>query len=380
MKIAHVVCVYPPYKGGMGNSVYNFVKYLTNNGYQIKVFTADYNEKDDLLSKNNDNIERIKPFFKIGNAAFLPQLLWKLNGFDIVHLHYPFFGAAEYILIKKIFVRKKFKLITHFHMDNQARGAKGFIFFIYKAIVLPLLAKASDIIISSSLDYVKHSSLRKYFLKNSDKFREVRFGVDLNKFAVKNESLDKSSKKNILFVGRLDKAYHSKGLDVLLRAMEIIMKKTESGAVLKVVGEGNLRKNYIELAEKLKVSDNVEFLEKIDNKTLVDYYNSCDVFVLPSSNKGEAFGIVLLEAMACAKPVVASNIPGVRSVFIKGKHGLLFKAGDADDLAEKISLILNDENMAKKMGQEARKYAEKYYSLEISGAKLGLIYNQLIKK
>lgn len=378
MKIAHVVCVFPPYKGGMGNSVYNFKKYLDSHGYTVKVFTPDYGEIFSESEKNEyKNTERIKPLFRFGNAAFLPQLLWKLSGFDIIHLHYPFFGAAEFILLLKMFSRKKFKLITHFHMDNRSAGIKGFIFSIYRIIILPLLSRASDIIISSSLDYIKHSSLRNYFLKNSYKFREVRFGVDLSRFVVK-EPPKTDGKKIILFVGRLDKAYHSKGLNVLLEATKIITEMN-GNVLLRVIGEGDLRNKYIDFARNLGISDNVEFLNKIDNNKLVDYYNACDVFVLPSSSGSEAFGIVLLEAMACAKPVVASNIPGVRSVFINEKHGFLVNPGDIKDLSEKISSILNNESLGKKMGLEARKYVEINYSLDNTGANLGLIYEQLLK-
>ncbi|MBU0647092.1 glycosyltransferase, partial [Patescibacteria group bacterium] len=109
MKIAQIICTFPPYKGGMGNVAYNFSKGLADLGNDVSVLTPDYSEKNNKFSndsKLNFKVLRLKPLFKYGNAAFIPQLFWKLDDYDIVHLHYPFFGATKIIILLKLFFRK----------------------------------------------------------------------------------------------------------------------------------------------------------------------------------------------------------------------------------------------------------------------------------
>lgn len=381
MKIAHVVCTFPPYKGGMGNSVYCFAKALAKLGHEISVFTPYYSNGDfeNIFSAEESEkikIFRLKPLFKYGNGAFLPQLLWKLNGFDIAHLHYPFYGSAEIVLLKKILSGKKMKLAVHYHMDSMAVGLKGLIFKLYNIFVLPLIARAAEIITCASFDYINHSALAGYYNKNKKKFRQTFFGVDLDQFVVYRDHKNEERKeKVILFVGGLDKAHYFKGLENLLQAVSLLKKDFANGLKLNIIGEGDMKPYYKDLSKSLEIEKYVNFAEKIDDSKLVSYYNYCDVAVLPSVNKGEAFGLVLLEAMACAKPVVASNLPGVRSVFKKGRHGLLAKPNDAVDLANKLRTILNDKKLAREMGERGREFVENRYSWKKIGKKLDVIYH-----
>ena len=110
MKIAQVVCTFPPYQGGIGNSVYNISDILSDLGHEVTVFTPDYNLpveaeafSDELsAAEGKFKVKRLRPLIRIGNAALLPQLFFKLRGFDIVHLHYPFYGAVKAILTRKL--------------------------------------------------------------------------------------------------------------------------------------------------------------------------------------------------------------------------------------------------------------------------------------
>ncbi len=381
MKIAHVVCTFPPYKGGIGNSAFCFAKALVKLGHEVSVFTPYYPNSDFeniLLTEETRKIKvfRLKPWLKYGNGAFLPQLLWKLNGFDIVHLHYPFYGSAEIVLLRKIFAGKKMKLIVHYHMDSTAAGLKGFIFKLYNIFILPLIVRLARVITCASLDYVGHSVLDSYYKKNKVKFRQTLFGVDLEQFVTYHDHRnEKNKEKIVLFVGSLDKAHYFKGLENLLKAIRLLKKDFADGIKLNIVGEGGMKQYYKNLSKSLGIEKQVNFKEGVGDSKLVSYYNYCDVAVLPSINQGEAFGLVILEAMACAKPVVASNLPGVRSVFKNGRHGLLAKPNDADDLAKKLKIILSDKKLAKKMGEKGKKFVESKYSWEKIGKKLDVIYH-----
>lgn len=395
MKVAHVVCAFPPVRGGIGNVAFEFARILSKIGHEVTVFTVD-NPSPVFFKKNKEQrvcdlnseeiynsgeaqikekfkIVRLKPLFRYGYAAFLPQLFWRLNNFDIIHLHYPFYGAAEIILLKKIFAGQKMKLIVHYHMDTIGAGLKGIIFKLHRLIIFPFLIKLADTVTCASLDYIKHSNSSFFYEKYNKKFRQTLFGVDLDFFKPLNNTKEKS-KKNILFVGRLDKAHYFKGLKNLLEAV----KKLENNSwKLLIVGDGDLRPYYEKLTQGLVIGNRVEFVGNASPEKLAEYYRRSYVLVLPSTDKSEAFGLVLLEAMASGTPVIASNLPGVRSVFKNGKEGLSIKPGDVNDLVSKLRAILKYEKMADEMGRAARDLAEKKYSWDEVGERLNLIYYQV---
>lgn len=417
MKIVQIVCVFPPYRGGIGNSVYNIARTLAGFGHEITVFTPDYDgrkknkfdapltapksqfipylSEDSVVSGRGFNrkifserdirsrqkgagfiIRRLKPIIKIGNGALLPQLFFKLNGFDVVHLHYPFYGAVGAVLLRKLWSGKKMNLILHYHMDSRAKGLKGLIFYLYRILFLPICARLARVITCASLDYIKHSDLGSYYLLKPNKFKQTSFGVDLEQFVIYHDNLKKPSLPSLLFVGGLDKAHYFKGLENLLKALAEIIKNPEfSSTILNVIGRGDLLEYYKKCSRGLSLTKAVFFHENISDNELVDFYNRCDCLVLPSINRGEAFGLVLLEAMACAKPVITSNLPGVRSVFKKGRQGLLVKPDNVKDLVEKLKIILGDKERARDMGRAGRELVEKKYTWEKVGKRLDVIYH-----
>lgn len=358
MRIAQVVCVFPPYRGGIGNAAYQFSKFLSDKGHEVVVFTPEY-KKDKNFLEEGFNVVKLKPFLKYGNAAFLPQLFYRLNDFDIVYLHYPFFGAAEIIWFLKFFLRAKFKLIVHYHMDIVKLNIFASIFSLPSRAIFPSLARKAAAISCASIDYIKNSNIAKTYSKNSKKFLEIPFAVDIDKFSpLSNGEKDDGY---LLFVGSLDKQHYFKGLDILLRAFKKIRNKKIK---LFIVGCGNLRKYYEGLSKELEIISRVKFLGNVEDNFLPEYYKKASALILPSINRHEAFGIVILEALASGIPVVASNLPGVRRVFTDGVEGLLFNPGDVDDLAQKIDELLDDEKTKTSMKKAGRELAIKKYSPE----------------
>jgi glycosyltransferase involved in cell wall biosynthesis len=127
---------------------------------------------------------------------------------------------------------------------------------------------------------------------------------------------------------------------------------------LYIAGSGPEENKLKELVKELNIEENVNFLGYISGIKKYSYYKSADVCVFPSIY--EAFGIVLLEAMACGKPVVASNVGGIPFVVEEGKTGLLFESGNVEDLADKIVTILKDEELREKMGEAGRERAKEF--------------------
>ena len=135
-----------------------------------------------------------------------------------------------------------------------------------------------------------------------------------------------------------------------------------------------MRPQYEKKAKELGINDKVEFLRKLDDKKLSLCYDNCYCLVLPSINKCEAFGLVLLEAMASAKPVIASRLAGVSQVFEDGNQGFFVKPKDANDLADKLKILLKNAKLAKDLGDSGRKLVQEKYSWEEVVKRIERIY------
>lgn len=444
MRIAHLVCTFPPYKGGMGNVAFQQAKELVKLGHSVTVFTPQRSIQlapeplleDEIME--GIRVRRIKPWLKAGQGAFLPQFFWLLKEFDIIHLHYPFFGGAEVVwfarliysmyrkaknfcVLLRCYPRKSTfmdsrkgkalmttqvnvesryqKLVLHYHMDVKEVKAGIFKYLLpLNKFVLPQILKSADKIIASSKDYVLHSQIKNYIKKHSEKFQEIPFGVDQERFypiechpgslvsGKRSRDLPiKPNDKIILFVGGLDQAHYFKGVNYLLRALKLITNYSEgvrshsnqlpiTSCQLLIVGDGDLRSNYEKLAQDLGIQNQVIFVGTIPDEDLPKYYNLADIFVLPSIDQSEAFGLVLLEAMACAKPCIASNLPGVRTVIDDKKTGFLVEPRNINDLVEKMIRLLNNEELSQKFGQAGLEKVKRIYSWKKAGKQLEILY------
>ncbi|MEM2900793.1 MAG: glycosyltransferase family 4 protein, partial [Thermoplasmata archaeon] len=176
----------------------------------------------------------------------------------------------------------------------------------------------------------------------------------------------------VLYVGRL---VHHKGLEYLIESAKYGDKNTK----YLIVGDGPYRGKLEEIVRRLKIQNRILFIGKVSNKDLPYYFSACDVFVLPSVSRLEAFGLVALEAMATEKPVVVSNIPGVREVITEGVEGLHAEPMNAKDIAEKIKIILRDKELAKKMGKEGRKKVEEKFKWEMVAERIEAVYEDVLK-
>jgi len=385
MKIAIVTPTFPPYAGGIGNVALFNARELVKLGHQVTVFTPMYKQTTEEIK--DLEIKRIKPLFKYGNAAFVPALGKLLRGYDIIHLHYPFFGGAEIVWLHKRKLKKLgAKIVLHYHMDVVGEGIFKTIFKIHKIFCLPKIVKMSDKIIFTSMDYGKNSDISAWLEKYSQKFIEVPNGVDTKNFTPESKDSELLKKYDIspedrviVFVGGLDKAHYFKGVEYLIQAVSQLRQK-EYKTKLIVVGKGELQKEYESLASQLRLSFNVSFGGYVPNEDLPKYYNLADVVVLPSVDKSEAFGMTLIEGMSCAKPVIATNLPGVRSVVTEKMDGLLVEPKNPNDLASKLNYFLSNPSEAFNFGKAGLRKAKLKYDWSIIGQKLDELYRNLNEK
>ena len=177
MKIAEVTSSFPPYKGGIGNVAYYNAWSLATLGHDVTVFTPRYKHTPkNLVDEYPFKVRRLHPWFRYGNAGILPQLLFELPQYDLIHLHYPFFGGSEVIyFLDKV---KDLKLVITYHMDVVGRGVMAKFFKWHTENVLPRILDRADKIIITSWDYAKESSLSERIKAEPEKFVEIPCGVN----------------------------------------------------------------------------------------------------------------------------------------------------------------------------------------------------------
>ncbi len=310
---------YWDFKGGIETQFRNLCNNLAGK-VDLKIVYSSTNSKTERFG----NRYSVASYGKILSTPISPSLVKYITDSDIIHLHLPN-PAAE---LAYLLARPKGKLVVSYHSDI-VRQKKAFL--LYKPIFKRILEKASAIIVAAP--QMKESEMLKQF---QDKCIVIPYGIDTN---IKINSI-KPKKPIVLFVGRL---VYYKGAEYLIKAMENI------DAELIIVGDGPLKNKLMQISSK------PVFLGEVSDEKLDELYNSCNVFVLPSVEKSEAFGIVQLEAMLRGKPVISTELgTGTSFVNIHRKTGLVIEPRNISQLKSAIEKILNNPGLAKKFGESAR--------------------------
>lgn len=371
----------------MGHVAFDYVERLRARTWNVHVFTTSggrrlevggWKSPESNYSEDLHHIHRLPPILHIGNAGVLPSLFHRLSGFDLVHLHYPFFGGAEPVIVRKA-MRPDQGLVMTYHMDAAADGMKGALFSAHRRLLFPWLVNRVDRILVSSLDYAKHSALAE--LEVDDRIEEHPFGVDLERFHPGDESELRERHQIphktpvLLFVGGLDVAHAFKGLPQLMEALEGIV---EDDWQLVVVGDGNLKETYRAQAKDKGLESRVIFTGSVSHEDLPRYYRLADFHLLPSTKRAEAFGLVSLEAAASGIPTIASDLPGVRTVVEDGATGLLVPPGHVEALKRAILVFLEQVDLRERLGLSARKNAEQKYAWDPLIDRLEVTYDSVL--
>jgi len=374
MKILQTPVRFYPHIGGVENYVYSLSKHLVRFGHDVTVLCAN-EPKNGRKIENIDGItvKRLNYIGKIANTNVTPLLPFELlkEDFDIIHTHLPTPWSADW---SAIFARLKCKpVVLTYHNDIVSKGFASYIAKFYNLTSLNLVLGTARKIIITQPKYLEHSP---YLKKYKGKIEVVPVGVDIEKFKPLN--VDEEENK-LFFLSVLDRFHEYKGLEYLLKALKIVKDEIKDVKLI-VGGEGELRPYYQEMANRLGVEENVEFVGFVPDGKLVEYYNRCSVFVLPSySSDQEGFGIVLLEALACKKPVITTEIVGVSNDIEEFNAGKVIKPKDVQALANAIIEVLQDRDLRIKMGKNGREIAKKY-SWESIAKMIERIYIELINQ
>ncbi len=314
-------------------------------GVDVMAFSPAYKNEEP-----EEHVTRLKPWFAFGNAAITPSLFWQLKESDLIHLHYPCYGMDIFAAAAAVIWRKP--LFVTYHMKTYARDWRNVIFVLHRLLIEPVILFCAKKVAVSTLDYAAAAKLR------HKQLFELPFGVNVKRFSPRvNEEQRKKyalpeGATTLIFVGGLDKAHYFKGLDVLLRALSFCARNTK--VRLLVVGDGGERKSFEEQARTLGVHELVQFLGNVSPEDLPDVYRAADVHVLPSLDRGEAYGLVTLEAGASGLPSIVSNLPGMRMLVDPKVTGERISVGDARALARLIDDAVEHGEKWRAMGQAAR--------------------------
>jgi glycosyltransferase involved in cell wall biosynthesis len=366
IRVLQIGKYYPPYCGGTENHLFTLVQCLKEK-LDIKVLVSNTGFKTVIENCNGIEVYRLRSLgslFSLPLILSLPFWLKKLKA-DILHFHLP----NPISVISYLIMRPKGKIVVSYHSDIIRQRFWGFMF----TPLLIAFLKNAQIIIVSSDNLIKNSFILKRF---KGKCLVVPHGVDINQLKATQQVLFEANKIKqehgnplLLFVGRI---VYYKGLEYLLRAMKDVEAK------LLIIGSGPLRNKYERLARNLGVEKKVSWLGEVGNKDISPYYHACDVFVLPSSVRAESFGLVQLEAFACEKPVVSTNLPtGVPFVNLDNKTGLVVPPKNSSALTSAIKLLLASQDLRMTYGKNARERVEKEFSNDKMATDILAIYNTL---
>ena len=248
------------------------------------------------------------------------------------------------------------------------------------------IVRFADAVVAAT--HAEREQLLRLYRADPDRIRVISPGVDAERFHPIPEGFAKEQiglcpeRRTILFVGRIEPL---KGIDNLLRAIALITAghpDLREGLCVSIVGgdpdrvrEDDEMMRLQELREELGIGDVVTFLGAKDQDTLQYYYSAAEVVVMPSDY--ESFGMVALEAMACGTPVIASDVGGLAYLVKHGRTGYRVPARDPEALADKITRLLTDEALRRRIGQRAACWAESYAWPRIAD-QIEALYQELI--
>ena len=386
MRILQITPFFFPSIAGIENYVYNLSNNLSNNGHNITILTVNTEkvQKEEIISKNV-SVYRCSLNFRyhkgLISIEFIKRIL-SANDYDIYQVHIPFpLGLEIAVVASKI--HNIPLVVTHHGEYTKGNVLYSLISSTYSKICRTISLKYVDWIVFLTQSYSESLKLNKKIRK---KIKIIKTGVDTQRFSTTNDGATLRKKygftdkdKVVLFVGSLSLYNRYKGVDYLIRALHEV-RSVNDNVKLVIVGRGELVSELKELAKQLKLEKEVIFATSVSDEELPYYYALCDVFALPSISGPESFGIVLLEAMASGKPVIASDLPGVNDVVKDGITGYLMEQNNVKQLCQRILKIIKDVKLGKKFGENSQKFINEEYQWANIVEEFEELYNNAICK
>jgi rhamnosyl/mannosyltransferase len=355
---------YPPeYHGGLESVVVTLNAELVRRGIAVSYVVSRVRGAGRTDVVDGVRVVRAASLGTILSQPVSPGLLAAVRREpgDVVHLHHPNPLGDLAALTDR---RRPLVITQHSDVVRQR---------VLRSLYLPVIRRALDACRFVAIGSAQLLATSRELRGHEAKARVIPFGIDPARFAPTAEVRARAAALRtawgpepvVLAVGRLV-AY--KGFDVLIRAME----RLEARLVLVGTGPEEARLRAI-------AGRRVEFAGRVGDADLVAFYHAADVFCLPSVTIAEAFGVVLLEAMACAKPLVTTALPtGVSAVNRDGVTGLVAPPGEVEPLREALRALLSDPGRRGAMGSAARRVQQQEYTAALMGERYVALYAEAL--
>ncbi|WP_404401805.1 glycosyltransferase [Idiomarina seosinensis] len=422
MKILHIGKYFAPFNGGIEQVNQSLAEHCTAAGDSVRVLAHQHQRarttrrflpvrrtlthpdepvRRVLTRQNEYHVTQSVTCATLMFTPISPLFPWHLrqelkHNPDIIHIHMPNPSAFWLLLMPGA---KKAKWVVHWHsdvIDEQASTALKLFYRCYRPFERWLLRKA-DAIVCTSPNYAKYSDALVGF---QDKVRVVPLGIDVEGDVPREQSVrqdarcgegardgaDARSRKGarhergacyeILTVGRLT---YYKGHKYLLEAIHRL-KKRGVEVQWNIVGSGEEEANLKRLTKELELEERVHFMGRLSDTELQQQFTGCDVFCLPSIERTEAFGIVLMEAMRAEKSCIVTDVPGSGMSYVvsDGVNGRVVKRCDAEALATVIEHAVNNPELWQQLGTQGRLRLEQLFRSDVVAAQMRTIYHELV--
>jgi glycosyltransferase involved in cell wall biosynthesis len=371
MKVLHVYKdYYPPVKGGIECHINLLANGLTKKGVDVEVLVSNRSSRYQEEIRDGIRVFKVPQWNRFYSAPLTPTFNFYLRKFgkssDIIHFHHPN-PTAEF---SYFFSNLHKKLIVTYHSDIIRQDKLGKIYSPFRKLLL----EKSDRIIATSPNYIETSNVLRNF---KHKCTVIPLGINIDRFRQNGNSPQISKIKNtynnntlILFVGCFR---YYKGLEFLISAMKDVPSS------LLLIGSGPEEHKLRTIVRKYQLDDKIHFLGELPDEIVNYYYMACDMFVLPSHRRSEAFGMVQLEAMCCGKPVISTELgTGTSYVNINGKTGIVVNPTDIESLSVAINYLVRNPEKREFFGKNGKSRVQEMFSAESMVDSTVKLYDKVI--
>ncbi len=346
LKVLEVNKAYFPHVGGIETLVKQYSEELGQFDAQVRTLVCCENQGGTIRERINGvpviRAASLGTYFSCPLSwQFIKQFRRMSRQADVIHIHMPF-PLADFAMLLSGF---KGKVALSWHSDIVKQKK---LLALYKPLLKYLLNRADMIFVATE----GHIDGSDFLYEYREKCRILPYGItvedylNIDRKPILTEKLTDKDSVKVFFTGRL---VYYKGVDVLLKAFRLVY-----GCELFIAGTGELEAELKAYAKEHNMEDKIHFLGFLPDDELKQAYADCDIFVLPSVAKSEAFGIVQLEAMVYGKPVVNTNLPsGVPYVSLDGETGLTVPPSNAKTLAKAINRLAEDKGLREEYGKNA---------------------------
>jgi rhamnosyl/mannosyltransferase len=373
MRVLQLTKFFAPFRGGIESVVLELTTGLEQHGVRTDVLCANHEPGATRreTSPEGFGITRVKSFGKVLSTSVAPAMVTELarvgDAYDIIHVHLP----DPLTNLALFLARPKARLVVHWHSDvvQQKTALK------FYAPLQEWLLRRADAIIATSEPYWRASP---WLPKYRDKIRTVPIGI---RDAFNGNASPLASQVRRRFPG--DKLVFALGRMVYYKGFEHLVdaaKHLPANFTIVIGGVGDLMPALRARIVSAGLADRVLLIGSIGEEELQAHFDAADIFCLPSTERSEAFGVVLLEAMAASKPVVATNIAGsgVPWVTLDGVTGYNTATGDAQALAVAIQRIAGNPELAKALGAAARARYLELFTADRMVSNVQAVYEELL--